>query len=125
MAALLDAGALVAIDKGNRRVGAMLRVLQQSAVPVRTSAGVVAEVWRDPRRQANLARVLAGLETIPLDLRDARRSGDLMKVSRTSGVVDAHVALLAEPQDLVLTSDPQDIGQLLSARGIEARVVTV
>ncbi len=62
MNAVLDAGALVAIDKGDRSVGAMLRVLQRNGVPVVTGGGVVAQVWRDGGRQANLARILSGVD---------------------------------------------------------------
>lgn len=124
-AVLLDAGALVAIDRRDRRVGSMLRVVQEARLPVRTSAAVVAQVWRNGGRQANLARVLAGVEVRSLDGRDGRRAGELLASSGTADVVDAHLTLLARPDDRVLTSDPGDIGRLLVARGVEADVVPV
>ena len=65
MTAVLDAGALIAIDKRDRTIGAMLRVLQRDRIPVVTSATVVAQAWRDPRRQANLARTLCGVWAAP------------------------------------------------------------
>jgi len=55
--AVLNSGALIAIDKRDRKVGAMLRVLQREGVPVRTSAAAVAQVWRDGHRQAKAAVV--------------------------------------------------------------------
>jgi hypothetical protein len=52
----------------------MLRVLQRDGVALRTSAGVVARAWRNGRRQANLPRVLRGIETVPLDEAAAGKS---------------------------------------------------
>lgn len=103
----------------------MLRVVQEARLPVRTSAAVVAQVWRNGGRQANLARVLAGVEVRSLDGRDGRRAGELLASTGTADVVDAHLTLLARPDDRVLTSDPGDIGRLLAARGIGADVVRV
>ena len=91
MSAVLDAGALVAVDKRDRAVGAMLRVLQHDGVPVLTSAGAIAQVWRDGRRQANLARVLPGIHVAALDDVSAKRVGELLRQNRTDDLVDAHV----------------------------------
>jgi len=123
--AVLDAGALVAIDKGDRKVGAMLRVLQRDGVPVHTSAAAVAQVWRDGRRQANLARVLPGVDIAPLDETAARRVGALLRARDSTDLVDAHVALLISADGIVLTSDDDDIRALLRTRRVKARVVHV
>src|ERR1700730_18144542 len=96
MTAVLDSGALIAIDRRDRRVGAMLRVLQRDGVTVRTSAGAVAQVWRSGGKQANLARVLSGLDIAALEEASAKKVGELLGANRTSDLVDAHVALLAE-----------------------------
>jgi predicted nucleic acid-binding protein len=120
VSAVLDAGALVAVDKQDRRVGAMLRVLQRDGVAVLTSAAVVAQVWRDGRRQANLARVLTGVDIAVVDVVAAKKVGELLKLRRTDDVNDAHVALLARPGDVVLTSDEPDIKALLRARRVRA-----
>jgi hypothetical protein len=123
--AVLDTGALVAVDCRDRRIGAQLRVLQQQGTPLRASTAVVGQVWRDGRKQANLARVLAGVGIEPLSKDDGRRSGELLAQAGSSDVVDAHVALMAAPADLVLTSDPGDIRKLLRAREVSARVQSV
>ena len=123
MRAVLDAGALGAIDRRDRVIGAQLRVLQQQATPLRTSAAVVAQVWRDGRKQANLARVLAGVGVEPLG--EGKQIGELLGQTGSADVVDAHVALLVTPGDLVLTSDPGDIRTLLQATGVAARVQRV
>lgn len=126
MTAVLDAGALVAVDKRDRIVGAMLRVLHRDGVPVITSGGVVAQVWRDGSRQANLARVLSGVDVDALDDLTARRVGELLRQNRSDDLVDAaHVALLVQPNDQVLTSDEPDIKALLRTRKVRARLVPV
>jgi len=123
--AVLDAGALIAVDRRDRAVGAQLRVLQQRGTPLRASAAVVGQVWRDGRRQANLARVLTGVGVEALGKDDGTRIGELLARAGSADVVDAHVALLTTPADVVLTSDPDDIGALLRARGVRARVQPV
>jgi len=123
--AVLDAGALVAVDRRDRMIGAQLRVLQQQGTPIRVSSAVVGQVWRDGRKQANLARVLAGVGIEALGQDDGRRTGELLAVAAATDVVDAHVALMAAHADLILTSDPGDIRRLLQARGVSARVRAV
>ncbi|HKY38397.1 MAG TPA: hypothetical protein VJN18_20780 [Polyangiaceae bacterium] len=125
MRAVLDAGAFVAIDKRDRRVGAMLRVLQQRRVPLVTSAAVVAQVWRDGAKQALLARVLSGVEVRALTPGDDKRTGELLALTRSTDVIDAHLVLGIEASDTVFTSDPDDIARLLEARAIDAAVVVV
>ena len=125
MTAVLDAGALIAIDKRDRTVGAMLRVLQREGVPVNTSAAAVAQVWRDGGRRVNLARVLSGVDIAALDELAARKVGELLRASASTDLVDAHVALLVTQEGSVLTSDDDDIKTLLRARRVKARVVHV
>ena len=125
MKAILDAGALVAVDRRNRVTGAQLRVLQQQGTPIRASSAVVGQVWRDGRKQANLARVLAGVGIEALGKDDGKRIGELLALAASANVVDAHVALMTSPADLVLTSDPADIRKLLQARKVSARVQAV
>ncbi len=125
MKAVLDTGALVAVDRRDRMIGAQLRVLQRQGTPIRVSAAVVGQVWRDGRKQANLARVLAGVGIEALAKDDGRRIGELLALAAAADVVDAHVALMAARADLILTSDPGNIRQLLQARGVSARVQAV
>ncbi len=102
MKAILDAGALVAVDRRNRLIGAQLRMLQQQGTPIRTSSAVVGQVWRDGRKQANLARVLAGVGIEGLGKDDGKRIGELLALSGSADIVDAHVALITAHADLVL-----------------------
>jgi hypothetical protein len=122
---VLDAGALVAIDRRARASGPLLRLTETASEGVVTSAAVVAQVWRNGSRQANLARLLASIDIRPLSAAAGRRVGELLAVSRTRDVVDAHLALLVHDADVVLTSDPGDIGRLLGWLGVTAAVIRV
>lgn len=61
-ALVLDAGALIAIDRGDTRVLSRVERAFKSRQPVRTNAMAIAQVWRDGKgRQARLARILLGI----------------------------------------------------------------
>jgi PIN domain nuclease of toxin-antitoxin system len=123
MAALVfDAGALIAIERGDRQVGALLAAAAMSGVDAVTSSACVAQAWRDPARQARLTRALPGFLERPFDADAARACGALLGRNASSDIVDGAVALLARRGDTVLTSDPQDIQQLLNSAGSPARV---
>jgi len=121
--AVLDAGAFVAVEKRDRKIGAMLRVLQQRRVPLWTSAAVVAQVWRDGRKQAPLARILEGVGVRGLAAGEDKRTGELLGVARMHDVIDAHIALLVDDGDHLLTSAPDALERLLAARRIDATLV--
>lgn len=126
MASLVfDAGALIAIERRDRRVGAMLEVASRDGVEIVTSAGCVAQVWRDPARQALLTRALAGIVEHPLDPAAARAVGRLLARTDSQDVVDAAVVLLASDGDVVATSDPRDIRDLASAAGVQLGVIAI
>ena len=110
-----DSGALIAADRGERRIWALHnRALQRGVRPI-VPAGCVVEVWRE--RQPNLARLLEGCEIEELGTVAAKRSGQLRKgVSTAVGPIDATVAESAVRRlCAVVTSDRSDIEQLLSA----------
>jgi predicted nucleic acid-binding protein len=95
MTIVLDAGALIAVDRGNPEMVALLkREVLAGRVP-RTHGAVLGQAWRGSARQANLARVLAAIEIIPVDADLGRRAGALLARARTSDVVDAVLVLIA------------------------------
>lgn len=111
----LDAGALIAFERNDRRVVALLARALVHDLTITIPAGVVGQVWRDGRRQARLARLLAAdeVEVEILDDRRARAAGQLCGVKRTSDVIDASVVLGARGRgDRVITSDPRDLRRL-------------
>jgi hypothetical protein len=123
--AILDAGAFVAVDKRDRKVGATLRLLQQRRVPLWTTAPVIGQVWRDGRKQALLSRVLAGVGVRPLAFDDGRHAGELLERAKTDDVIDAHVALVVDDGDQLLTSAPDHLTHLLEIRDVDALLVVV
>ena len=120
MALVLDAGGSIAVDRLDRKVGAILRVAQQENLRVRTSATVVAQVWRSGSRQANLARVLTGIDVAALDMQTGRSVGEVLALSRTADVVDGHLGFIVRSGDTVLTSDTNHIKKILGVRGVSA-----
>ena len=125
MRLVLDAGALIAIDRGNRRVAALIELGRRADAELVTSAPVVGQVWRDGARQARLARALPTITVEAVDLEACQRAGELLAAAGTADVVDALVALLARPGDQVLSSDPDDLTRLLDAQQVGARCVQV
>jgi hypothetical protein len=126
MAALVfDAGGLIALERGDREVWAILAVAAETGLDAVTSSACVAQAWRDPARQARLTRALTGLIERPLHAPTARDCGRLLGRSHTADIADAALALLVENGDTVLTSDPEDIEHLLAAAGRRARVRSI
>jgi predicted nucleic acid-binding protein len=122
-ALVLDAGALLAIDRNDRDVVAYLKMVRTSGMEFRTTGVVVAEVWRDPNgRQANLARFLKAVDIKAVDGALGREAGVLLGMAGTNDPADATIAAVANTGDEIMTSDPHDIGQLISVSG---RLVTI
>lgn len=126
MSLVLDAGALVALERTERRVVALVkRELLAGRAPI-THGGVVGQVWRSGSgRQANLARLLRGVEVRALDGTLGRQAGELLGLTGEVDVIDATVALLANDGDLILTSDPDDLRALVAATGTHADLLPV
>jgi hypothetical protein len=124
-ALVFDAGALIALDRGDRVVGALVTAAARNGAEAVTSSACIAQVWRDPARQARLAKALAGFLELPLDPLSSRRCGLLLADSRTNDITGASLALLVGDGDTVLTSDPHDIEHLLEATGTDARICAV
>ncbi len=119
---IFDTGGLIALERGDHLVAEMLDSATYGGVEVITSSACVAQVWRDPARQARLSRALRGFLEHPLDEEQARRCGLLLARAGTEDIADAAVAMLARDGDTILSSDPQDIERLLAAAGTSARV---
>jgi DNA-binding transcriptional MocR family regulator len=115
-ALVLDAGALLAVDRGDRAMLARLRVAERHGFELRSNAMVVAQVWHDRHgRQAQLAQLLRAVDVRAIDHQYGRDAGVLLAASGTVDPVDATVVLLAQPGDRILTSDPGDISRLAAA----------
>ncbi len=111
----LDAGALIGLDRGDRRVVALLARALENSARVTVPATALAQGLRNPARQARLARLVRQPTTdvVALDRVDATGVGRLLAAAGTADVVDAHVVLCARRnRHAVLTTDPDDLRAL-------------
>ncbi len=108
---VLDAGALIAVDRADRRVIRLLELADEVHVP----AGALAQAWRNPARQVRLARVATsdGVVVHALDADAARAAGQLCAATATADIVDASVVLVARSVNgVTVTSDGPDLRRL-------------
>ena len=118
MSLVLDAGALIAVDRDDRGTAAVIEAARQEHRVVVVPAGVVGQVWRGGGRGARLARLLnaRGVVVEPLTDTGARAAGVLCGATGTSDVVDASVVLAARRhRATVISSDRADL-QVLDPR---------
>jgi hypothetical protein len=111
----LDTGALIAIERADRKMQALLDEAHAAGLPIDIPAGPLAQAWRSGPRQARLARTLhLANVTIPaLDEPNAKAAGILCGQRGTRDPIDASVVLNARGRDqAVITSDPADLGIL-------------
>ena len=111
----LDAGALSALDRGDKRMIALLGRALALGLKFRIPSGVVGQAWRNGRVQVTLARFLRvdEVEIIPLDEQLARACGELCGATDTADIIDASVVILARARgDYVVTTDARDLKRL-------------
>ena len=111
----LDTGALIALDRGDKCMIALLHQVLAQGCTFRVPAGVVGRAWRNGRVQVTLARFLRAeeVEIVPLDDQLARSCGELCGATNTSDIIDASVVILArERRVTIVTSDPHDLRRL-------------
>lgn len=123
MTLVLDSGALIALERNQRRSWVRLKAAWAAGEDPVTHAGVVGRVWRGSARQARLATALAGVDVQPLDDELGRSAGVLLGRARMSDVVDAALVLLAADGDVVVTSDPEDLRRLAETAGRHVEIV--
>ncbi len=109
----LDTGALIAVERGDRRLQALLDEATATGSDLAVPAGVIAQAWRGSLRQARLARFLAlsSVTAVVLDEPEARAAGALCGRAGTADVVDASVVICARGHSVV-TGDPDDLAAL-------------
>lgn len=111
----LDTGALIAAERGDLRVIALLARAAGRRLAVAIPSGALAQVWRADPRQHRLHLLLSDdrVEVPPLDRDEALAVGAICARARTSDVVDASVASCARRRHhTVVTADPDDIHRL-------------
>ena len=102
----LDAGALIAFERGELRVRLILRSADAADRKITIPATAVAEAWRGGRRRwlEDLLKI-AAIEPLTDEL--ARLAGELLARTGRNNTIDATVAMSAARRgDMVITSDP-------------------
>jgi hypothetical protein len=112
-----DTGALLAAERDRREVWALHeRALARGVRPV-VPAVVLAQGWRGGP-QVRLSRFLKGCVVEAFAENAARAVGRLLGMAGSADAVDAAVVVSATARDdLVLTTDPDDLTDLAAALG--------
>ena len=111
----LDTGALIAVERNDRDLLTLLKEARKEKLDIIIPAGVLAQTWRNGRRQARIARFLSApqVRIEVLDEFRAKQAGQLCGITQTDDVVDASVVLCARAhKHRVVTSDREDITRL-------------
>ena len=112
---VLDTGALIAFERADAKMRALVREALRTGARLVVPAGVVGQAWRDGARQVALGALLHGPGTVvpPLDQVLAEAAGILCGRADTSDVIDASVVLIARRERAsIVTSDTADLRQL-------------
>jgi hypothetical protein len=118
MGVTYDTGALVAADRGERRMWARHHALLTLRVVPVVPTAVVAQAWRGGARQARLARLLRGCELDALTDAQARAVGELLAHTGTADIVDACVVDGAlRRRDVIVSADLDDLSLIGRASG--------
>lgn len=110
-----DAGGLIALDRGDRRVIVLLARADETGATITVPATAFAQAIRRPESQVRLARLVRQpkADVVALDRVDASNVGRLLAASGTADISDAHVVICARRRgQRVVTSDPEDLRAL-------------
>jgi predicted nucleic acid-binding protein len=116
---VLDAGVLIAHERGDRSPAAWLDRAAREGVDIAVAAPTIAEVWRDGARQARLATLLNVCRIVDCDRLLARSGGEIMARASSRETLDAIVVAAAViVGGAVLTDDLADLRPLGAAAGV-------
>lgn len=120
MGVTYDSGALIAAERGERRMWALHAGLIAEDVTPTVPAPVLAQTWRGGPRQAHLVRLLASCAIEELSSAQARSVGTLAGRADVHDIVDVTVVEGAiRRSDLVVTTDPDDLAHVAAAVNVE------
>lgn len=110
---VLDAGALIALEKGSKQLAGLVRNGTGLGLRIVVPASVLAQVWRGGPRSASVARLIDANEVDSLDEARAKEVGARLGSRRRYDIADAHVVCCAlEHRAVVASSDEGDIRAL-------------
>ncbi len=121
MRIILDSGAIIASERNDLTLAAILKAARKNRTPILVPATVVAETWRGPSTHARTAHLFGSVDGFPeLNEQSARQVGALLALSKTAAIVDGNVVAIAialRPATIV-TSDVHDVTHLLKSAKI-------
>ncbi len=124
MSLVLDAGALIALERDASALWERMEEAHRVGCPPMTHGGVVAQVWRGGSgRQFRLARALFGTIVVPLDESLGRRAGVLQARAGRFDAIDAALVAMCSSGDQIVTSDPHDIAALADAARLDVDIL--
>jgi hypothetical protein len=126
MSVVLDAGALVAIERGDRDMVAEIKSERLKDRAPLTHGGVIGQVWRGGTgARPTRPLLLRGVEVRAIDDSLGRQVGVLLGSSGATDVVDAAVVLIAGDGDEIFPSDPADLTALAYMAGRHVELISV
>ena len=111
----LDAGGLIALDRDDRRVIALIARATQLGMRITVPATALAQAIRNPARQARLSRFVrqASTDLVPLDGPAATAVGLLLAQTGMADIVDAHVVICAQRAgQAIVTTEAGDLRRI-------------
>lgn len=120
-----DTGALIAAERGSRSVWRLHRRMIERGIKPTLPTIVLGQAWRGGP-QARLSRLVRGCLIEAFTEQQARAAGAALAASGSSDLIDAAVVVTAlDRNDLIVTSDPDDLRRIASAigRSVEVHVV--
>ena len=122
---VLDAGALIAFERADRRTAAIIEDALEVGDEVVVPASALAQAWRGGPRSTRLARLIAGIKSDSLDEARAKEVGE--RLGRRAGIdiADAHVVCCALDQNAVLITSDRDDMEALAGPGEKLTLVSI
>jgi predicted nucleic acid-binding protein len=118
---ILDSGAIIASERNDPMMAAILKASRKNRIPILVPATVVAETWLGHSTHTRTAHLLRSIDSFPeLNEQSAREVGSLLALSKTAAIVDGNVVAIAialRPATIV-TSDVHDVTHLLNSAKI-------
>ncbi len=121
----LDAGALIAADRDDKRFWSFWSVAVKRRTVATIPATIVAQAWRSPRN-VRMAQVInqSIIEAYTFDI--GRLAGQLCAAANKHDVVDAGLVVSASIRgDDILTTDPTDLLELAQVLGSSTRIMNL
>jgi predicted nucleic acid-binding protein len=118
---ILDAGAVIALSRGDQRARVLLRLALREGRAAMPSVVVAETVRGRGPRDAAVNRVIDQVDHVEaLDEKTARAAGALLGRTRMDATIDAIVVATAErlAPARILTGDPKDMRALARGTGV-------